>query len=234
MFTEPVLTLSSSEMDVLSKPLALRCRRFTFWHEGLTFLTYLQCKKTASFSDELNSFAWRGGGWGLMGVGVMEPGQMKCVDSWLLRLPGSGCSAETWTFLSVYVSLCWASFLAKQNELCCNQVALFARADMPTFLNVQPTPLFSGIQFCLPSNCSFDRTPQQTPGKPATWESFTDRQCETFCFNLSSPWIPPIKHLALMEPDCLKDAAPPLVFDFCSSDGRPLLFCIQTGGVGDF
>lgn len=35
-----------------------------------------------------------------------------------------------------------------------------------TVLNLQPAPLFSGIQFCLPSTCSTERTPQQTPGKP--------------------------------------------------------------------
>lgn len=229
-------------MDVLSRPVALGCRRFTFWHEGLTFLAYLQCKKNKNCVHHFQM------SWTALPGGV-EVGVRWGWGSWrsdeMCRLMASQVSrfrVSCWNVdLLVSVRLPLLSLFSKQNELWCNQVALFARADVPTFLNVHPTPLFSGIQFCLPSNCSFDRTPQQTPGKPATWESFTDRQCETFCFNLSSLWNPPIKHLALVEPGCSPSSC---VWDYsqfrtggifavliAKGSYRPLLFCIQTGGV---
>lgn len=47
-------------------------------------------------------------------------------------------------------------------------------------------PLFSGIQFCLPSTCSIDWTPQQTPGKPSTWS--------ILCCSVSKGHIVLMKH----------------------------------------
>lgn len=63
------------------------------------------------------------------------------------------------------ILLAWSCFCAYPLYSTNRSCFFVCWADVPTVLNLHPAPLFSGIQFCLPSTCSTERTPQQTPGK---------------------------------------------------------------------